>query len=178
MNLVWKKDGISIPNMLTARIKRSIKEQKVMDLRMSVREKLRELDGVAALEEVQKLFDLDVIEPVKVNFNDEAASECVVDTATATDCRFREGIWRRSIRIVAREFGANQRTDEASFSPTSAAAPIASDVHVLQFGCLQCGRQRRLPEGSTARSDVCHGSRMDLEPEVTWILRVTAMHCC
>ena len=55
---------------------------------MSVREKLRELDGVAALEEVQKLFDLDVIEPVKVNFNDEAASECVVDTATATDCRF------------------------------------------------------------------------------------------
>ena len=74
MNLVWKKDGISIPNMLTARIKRSIKEQKVMDLRMSVREKLRELDGVAALEEVQKLFDLDVIEPVKVNFNDEAAS--------------------------------------------------------------------------------------------------------
>lgn len=88
MNLVWKKDGISIPNMLTARIKRSIKEQKVMDLRMSVRQKLRELDGVAALEEVQKLFDLDVIEPVKVNFNDEAASECVVDTATATDCRF------------------------------------------------------------------------------------------
>ena len=86
-------------------------------------EKLRELDGVAALEEVQKLFDLDVIEPVKVNFN-EVAPECVVDTTTAADWRFREGVWRRRVRIVAREFRANQQTDEASFSPTSAAAAI------------------------------------------------------
>ena len=69
------------------------------------------------------IFDLDVIEAMKAN-SDEVAPECVVDTTTATDWRLRDGIWRRCVRIVAREFPANQQTDEARFSPTSAAAAI------------------------------------------------------
>ena len=39
------------------------------------------------------IFDLDVIEAMKAN-SDEVAPECVVDTTTATDWRFRDGIWR------------------------------------------------------------------------------------
>ena len=80
-------------------------------------EKLAELDGQAALDEIEKLNSLGVIEPLEKDLS-EIPSESLVDTTVALDWRFRDGTWKRRCRIVAREFRTGN-TDEGSFAPTS-----------------------------------------------------------
>ena len=85
-------------------------------------EKLQELDEQAALDEVEKLFKMDVIEPVTLS-EDAAMVENVVDTTLVYDWRFRGQQWIRRCRIVAREFKTSA-TDENNFSPTSSFASV------------------------------------------------------
>ena len=85
-------------------------------------EKLDELDAIAALEEIEKLNQMKVIEPLEMDPR-EIPSECLVDTTVAKDWRYRQG-WKRRCRIVAREYRMNQNTDENTHSPTSAFAAV------------------------------------------------------
>eukprot|EP00435_Cladocopium_sp_Y103_P052255 s242_g16.t1 len=81
-------------------------------------EKLQQLEEQAALDEVEKLFQMDLIEPESV-----ATTENVVDTALVYDWRYRNQQWIRRCRIVAREFKTGA-TDENNFSPTSSFASV------------------------------------------------------
>ena len=83
---------------------------------------MQELDEQAALDEVEKLFKMDVIEPVTLS-EDAAMVENVVDTTLVYDWRFRGQQWIRRCRIVAREFKTSA-TDENNFSPTSSFASV------------------------------------------------------
>ena len=85
-------------------------------------DKLQQLDERAALDEVDKLFQMDVIQPVVLT-ETEASTENVVDTTLVYDWRFRNGQWTRRCRIVAREFKTTS-TDENNFSPTSSFASV------------------------------------------------------
>eukprot|EP00435_Cladocopium_sp_Y103_P072461 s475_g40.t1 len=85
-------------------------------------EKLQEFEERAALDEVEKLFNMDVIQPVALT-DEAAASENVVDTTLVYDWRYRNQQWIRRCRIVAREFKTGA-TDENSFSPTSSFASV------------------------------------------------------
>ena len=85
-------------------------------------EKLQELEEQAALDEVEKLFQMDVIQPVTLQ-DDVATSENVVDTTLVYDWRYRNQQWIRRCRIVAREFKTGA-TDENNFSPTSSFASV------------------------------------------------------
>ena len=85
-------------------------------------EKLQELEEKAALDEVEKLYKMEVIEPVTL-FEDAAVNENVVDTTLVYDWRFRNQQWIRRCRIVAREF-KTEATDENNFSPTSSFASV------------------------------------------------------
>ena len=80
-------------------------------------ETLEELDRVAGLEEVEKLYKMGVIEPKMIDL-DGVEPHQLVDTTIAKDRRYRDG-WKRRCRIVAREFRSGQQTDEANFAPTS-----------------------------------------------------------
>ena len=80
------------------------------------------LDSEAALEEIKKLYDLNVIEPCTLDpFS--VLPEQLVDTPIVKDWRFREGNWRRRCRIVAREY-RNSQTNEEQYSPTSSFAAV------------------------------------------------------
>ena len=79
-------------------------------------EKLQELDERAALDEVEKLVKIDVIQPVTLS-EDAAVTETVVDTILVYDWRLRNHQWIRRCRIVAREFKTG-KTDENNFFPT------------------------------------------------------------
>ena len=85
-------------------------------------DKLQELDERAALDEIEELFKMDVIQPVTL-FEDAAMNENVVDATLVYDWRFRNQQWTRRCRIVAREFRTGA-TDENSFSPTSSFASV------------------------------------------------------
>ena len=84
--------------------------------------KLQELDEQAALDEVEKLFKMKVIEPVTLT-EGAAVEENVVDTTLVYDWRYRDQQWIRRCRIVAREFKTGA-TDENNFSPTSSFASV------------------------------------------------------
>lgn len=87
-------------------------------------EHLDQLDSDAALEEIKKLYDLNVIEPCAPN-PDMLRPECLVDATLVYDWRFREGQWqwRRRCRIVAREY-RDGHTTEDQYSPTSTFAAV------------------------------------------------------
>ena len=96
-------------------------------------EKLKELDARAAIEEIEKLNNMQVIQPVVLT-PDEVASKNVVDTTLVYDWRFRGGQWIRRCRVVAREFKTGA-TDESNFSPTSSFASVRMLlVFALIFG--------------------------------------------
>ena len=80
------------------------------------------MDAIAALEEIEKLNQMKVIEPLELDPR-EIPPECLVDTTVAKDWRYRQG-WKRRCRIVAREYRMNQNTDENTHSPTSAFAAV------------------------------------------------------
>ena len=80
------------------------------------------LDSEAALEEIKKLYDLNVIEPCTLDPL-SVLPEQLVDTTIVKDWRFREGNWRRRCRIVAREY-RNSQTNEDQYSPTSSFAAV------------------------------------------------------
>ena len=82
-------------------------------------EKLQELDAQAALAEIQKLYDMEVIKPVSLSVEEISSLENVVDTTLVYDWRFRSNQWIRRCRIVAREY-RNTVTTEETFAPTSA----------------------------------------------------------
>jgi DNA repair exonuclease SbcCD nuclease subunit len=88
-------------------------------------EKLQELEEKAALDEVEKLYKMEVIEPVTLS-EDAAVNENVVDTTLVYDWRFRTQQWIRRCRIVARELKTGA-TDENNFSPR---------LHLLQCACF------------------------------------------
>ena len=85
-------------------------------------EKLRELDEQAALDELEKMRSMEVIQPVVLTL-EEAAQENTVDTTLVFDWRFRGNSWIRRCCVVAREFRTTN-TDEDSFSPTSAFSAV------------------------------------------------------
>ena len=79
------------------------------------KEVLQKLDQEAAVEELERLKQLGVLEDCFQP--DEEALE--LDTTSVYDWRHREGKWKRRCRLVAREFRGNAATDEETFSPTS-----------------------------------------------------------
>ena len=85
-------------------------------------EKLQELDNQAALDELDKLYRMDVIKPVFLS-PEEAGNSNTVDTTLVFDWRYRNDNWIRRCRVVAREFKTSN-TDETSFAPTSAFSAV------------------------------------------------------
>ena len=75
------------------------------------------LDNEAGMEEIKRLFDLDVLEGCEVASGDEV----LLNTRCVVDWRYRDG-WRRRCRLVAREFNVTGETTSETFSPTSMAA--------------------------------------------------------
>ena len=66
-------------------------------------EKFQELDNQAALEELDKLYRMEVIQ--SLSFSPEEASQSnTVDTTLVFDWRYRNDSWIRRCRVVAREF--------------------------------------------------------------------------
>ena len=78
-------------------------------------ETLEQLDQEAALEEINRLRSMSVIE----NYFEVDGSETILDTRQVHDWRFRNDCWRRRCRLVAREFRAGAQSTEETFSPTS-----------------------------------------------------------
>ena len=78
-------------------------------------EVLQKLDQEAAVEELERLRRLGVLEDCFQP--EEGALE--LDTTSVYDWRHREGKWKRRCRLVAREFRGNAVSDEETFSPTS-----------------------------------------------------------
>jgi hypothetical protein len=95
--------------------------------------KLQQLDERAAFDEVEKLFHMDVIQPVVLT-DSEAATENVVETTLVYDWRYKNDQWVRRCRIVAKEFKTNS-TDESNFPPTSSFASVRMLlVFALRYG--------------------------------------------
>ena len=94
-------------------------------------EKLQQLEQQAALDELEKLHQMNVIEPVTLT-PEQAATENTVDTTLVYDWRFRGNKWIRRCRVVAREFKTSA-TDEHNFSPTSAFSPVRM---ILTFAAI------------------------------------------
>ena len=69
------------------------------------------LDSEAALEEIKKLYDLNVIEPCTLDPLAVLPKQ-LVDTTIVKDWRFREGNWRRRCRIVASLQNCGERVQE------------------------------------------------------------------
>ena len=76
---------------------------------------LEQMDQEAALEEINRLRSMSVIE----NYFEVDGSETILDTRQVHDWRFRNDCWRRRCRLVAREFRAGAQSTEETFSPTS-----------------------------------------------------------
>lgn len=85
-------------------------------------EELAVLDHEALQAELSKLRTLGVIEDVPEEQCDIDSK--FVDLTTVFDWRFREEVWKRRCRIVAREFRQQSGTSAATFSPTSAGSVI------------------------------------------------------
>ena len=85
-------------------------------------DKLKKLDEQAALDELDKPYRMEVIQPVFLS--PDVASSCnTVDTTLVFDWRYRNDSWIRRCRLVAREFRTTN-TDETSFAPTSAFSAV------------------------------------------------------
>ena len=84
-------------------------------------EKLQELDSQAALDELDKLYRMEVIRPVFLS-PEEAGNSNTVDTTLVFDWRYRNDSIRWC-RVVARGFRTSS-TDETSFAPTSAFSAV------------------------------------------------------
>ena len=82
---------------------------------------LKSLDEQAALDELQKLKEMGVIEPVTIDFDNVDGG--MVDMTMVHDWRFRDGKWKRRCRIVAREYKTGN-TNEEQFAPTSSFASV------------------------------------------------------
>ena len=76
---------------------------------------LQKLDREAAVEEINRLRSMAVIE----NYFEVDGSEMLLDTRQVHDWRFRNECWRRRCRLVAREFRAGAQSTEETFAPTS-----------------------------------------------------------
>ena len=85
-------------------------------------DKLKSLDEQAALDEIDKLYKMEVIQPVFLS-PEKANNSNTVDTTLVFDWRYRNDSWIRRCRVVAREFRTTN-TDEASFAPTSAFSAV------------------------------------------------------
>ena len=114
----------------TGHHKRSI--PKVWESGRGSPEKLQQLDDRTALDELETLFSMDVIQPVVLTDNDAATENVVdkmwstLDTTVVYDWRYRNGQWGRRWRIVAKEFKTGS-TDEHITS--------LQHLHVRQCGC-------------------------------------------
>ena len=86
--------------------------------------KLNELDAEAALAEIQKLHDMQVIEAVGFSDDEASSLENVVDATLVYDWRFRLGKWIRRCRIVAPEYRDGAATTEQNFAPTSSFSTV------------------------------------------------------
>ena len=73
------------------------------------------LDQAAAVEEMERLRSMDVIQ----DYYQHTGEELVLDTRQVYDWRYRDGQRRRRCRLVAREFRAGTQSTEETFSPTS-----------------------------------------------------------
>ena len=76
---------------------------------------LQKLDREAAVEEINRLRSMAVIE----NYFEVDGSEMILDTRQVHDWHFRNECWRRRCRLVAREFRAGVQSTEETFAPTS-----------------------------------------------------------
>ena len=94
-------------------------------------EKLDSMDQEAAVEELNRLSKIGVIE----EFAESGASgfEKIMDLREVYDWRYRDGKWRRRCRIVAREYRAGAASTADTFSPTAsnAAARLVLILHLL-----------------------------------------------
>ena len=94
-------------------------------------EKLDSMDQEAAVEELNRLSKIGVIE----EFAESCASgsEKRMDLREVYDWRHRDGKWRRRCRIVAREYRAGATSTAETFSPTAsnAAARLVLVLHLL-----------------------------------------------
>ena len=94
-------------------------------------EKLDSMDQEAAVEELNRLSKIGVIE----EFAESGASgsEKRMDLREVYDWRYRDGKWGRRCRIVAREYRAGAASTADTFSPTAsnAAARLVLLLHLL-----------------------------------------------
>ena len=94
-------------------------------------EKLDLLDQEAAVEELNRLSKIGVIEEfLEANPN---GPEKRMDLREVYDWRYREDHWKRRCRIVAREYRAGASSTAETFSPTasSAAARLVLILHLI-----------------------------------------------
>eukprot|EP00435_Cladocopium_sp_Y103_P021663 s3453_g5.t1 len=94
-------------------------------------EKLKELDEQATLDELDKLYRMEVIQSVSPS-PEEASNSNIVDTTLVFDWRYRNDSWIRRCRVVARECRTSN-TDETSFAPTSAFSAVRMLVFALIY---------------------------------------------
>ena len=89
---------------------------------------LRALDKDAAVEEIDRLMNMKVIE----EYGHITGKELVLDTRQVYDWRYRDGHWKRRRRLVAREFRDGAQSTEETFAPTSSKYV----VNILLILCL------------------------------------------
>ena len=104
-----------------------------------IQDKLRELVEPAAVDELEKLRQMNVIELTTLT-PEQAATANTVDTTLVFDWRFRGNKWIRRCRVVVREFKTSA-TDEHNFSPTSAFSAVRiiltfAAIYNLAVTCL------------------------------------------
>ena len=80
-------------------------------------EELAYLDKQAMYAELERLRKLEVICDVQPSVNIDAALH--LDTKLVRDWRYRQGMWIRRARMVAREFRGRDASTEETFSPTT-----------------------------------------------------------
>ena len=80
---------------------------------------LEMLDNEAGIEEITRLFELNVLDGCDAAMRDEV----MLDTRCVFDWRYRDG-WRRRCRLVAREFNVTGESTSETFSPTSTMAAM------------------------------------------------------
>ena len=89
---------------------------------------LQSLDQAAAIEEIDRLRKMSVIE----DHDTYTGNELVLDTRQVFDWRYRDGQWKRRCRLVAREFRSGAQSTEETFAPTSSKYV----VNILLILCL------------------------------------------
>ena len=78
-------------------------------------DELAQLDHDASLEELVRLSNMGVIS----EYGCKTGDEMVLDTRLVFDWRCRDKQWKRRARVVAREFGSGDASNEETFPPTS-----------------------------------------------------------